>query len=67
MMTQHYSGRRHGQYLLHFKFIQSLYATYLALQIHCLIQPLVQPCEDNKAWLSKNLNVFKKCFLKIST
>ena len=55
MMTKHNSGPQHGHHLLHCKFIQSLYATYLALQIQCLIQPLVQPCEDNTAWLSKNL------------
>ena len=40
---------------LHCEFIQSVYATYLALQVQCLIQLLVQPCEDNKASLSKNL------------
>lgn len=55
MMTQHNSGPRHGQYLSHCKFLPSVYTTYLALQIQCLIQPFVQPCEDNKAWLSKNL------------
>ena len=55
MMTKHNSDPQHGQHLLHCKFIQSVYATYLALQVQCLIQLLVQRCEDNKAWLSKNL------------
>lgn len=55
MMTKHNSDPQHGQHLLHCKFIQCVYATYLALQVQCLIQLLVQPCEDNKAWLSKNL------------